>query len=152
MSRISDLGDNFRNLDSVLSSYDKALDEADEILSLKGKTLEQANKENPAWQVYYDQKRVELKTLVDYLELQVQRVRSRLFKNLTQASQHDLSDRAKDKYIDGEKTYLDAYEIYLEVKDMYDKYQAVVNGFTSRGYALNNITKIRVAALEDVVL
>jgi hypothetical protein len=43
-------------------------------------------------------------------------------------------------------------ELYLEVKDLHDRYAAVVDAFRSRGFALNNITKIRVAALEDVTI
>lgn len=152
MSRIPDLGEGYKNLASVLHEYEAALEGANKILDLDGKTLENANKENPAWQVYYDQKRIELKTLVDYLDMQVQRVRGRLFKSYTEAHQRELTDRAKDKYIDNEDAYLKVYEIYLEVREMYNRYQAIVDGFTTRGYALNNITKIRVASLEDVVL
>lgn len=152
MSRIPDLGKGYENLAAVLAEYDKALEEADDILEVKGKTLEQANKENPAWQAYYDQKRIELKTLVDYMEMQVNRVRGRLFKSYTETYQRDITDRAKDKYIDNEEAFLTTNEIYLEVKEMHNRYQAIVDGFTSRGYALNNITKIRVASLEDVML
>lgn len=152
MSRIPDLGEGYKNLASVLADYDAALEEADSILNLDGKNLEQANKENPSWQAYYDQKRIELKTLVDYMEMQVNRVRGRLFKSYTETYPRDISDRVKDKYIDNEEAFLTTNEIYLEVREMYNRYQAIVDGFTSRGYALNNITKIRVSALEDVVL
>jgi hypothetical protein len=152
LSRIPDLGEGFKNIANVLSDFDIALDDADAILKIEGKSLERANKENPAWQAYYDQKRIELKTLLEYMEMQVQRTRGRLFKSYTETYPRELSDRAKDKYIDNEEAYLTIYEIYLEVKEMYNRYQAVVDAFTSRGYALNNITKIRVASLEDVMM
>lgn len=152
MSRIPDLGDKFKNIASVLADYDKALEEADDLMKIEGKSLENANKENPAWQVYYDQKRIELKTLTDYMEARVQAARGRLFKSMTELHQRDLTDRAKDKYIDNEEAYLTVYEIYLEVREMYNRYQSIVDGFTSRGYALNNITKLRVASLEDAML
>ena len=94
----------------------------------------------------------ELKTLVDFVDNQVQRTRGRLFRNFTENFQRDLSDRAKDKYIDGEQAFLDIYEIYLEVKEVYDQYASVVEALKFRGYALNNITKIRVANMENVIL
>jgi len=152
LSRIPDLGEKFKHIPEVLAEYEAAYEDYKKNLDLEGKSLENANKENPAWQAYYDERRIELKTLVDYMEAQVQRVRGRLFKSYTETHQRELTDRAKDKYIDNEDAYLTVYEIYLEVREMYNKYQAVVDAFTSRGYALNNITKIRVAALEDVVL
>lgn len=160
MSRIPDLGDSsasdvkdrFANIAAVLAEFEAAAEDYKNNLEIKGKTLENANRENPSWQAYYDERRIELKTLVDYLDAQVQRARGRLFKRYTETYQRELSDRAKDKYIDNEEAYLTIYEIYLEVKEMYNKYQMIVDAFTSRGYALNNITKIRVAALEDVTL
>jgi hypothetical protein len=152
MSRIPDIGENYKHIAKVLAEYDAALEDADSILKIEGKTLETANKENPAWQVYYDQKRIELKTLTEYMEMQVQRVRGRLFKSYTEAHNRELSDRAKEKYIDNEKSFLDTNEIYLEVKEMYNRYQSVVDGFTSRGYALNNITRARVADVQDHLL
>ena len=70
----------------------------------------------------------------------------------TETYNRELSDRQKEKYIDNEEQYLSQYEIYLEIKDVYEQYEAVCNAFQSRGYALNNITKIRVASLEDVII
>ena len=150
MSRIDELGDNFQNLPSLLEEYEEELAKAEPILGIKGKRLEQANLENPTWQRYFDQRRIELHTVVKYLEARVDSVRGKLYKNFTSAKQMEYSDRAKDKMINNEPAYLAVYEVYLEAKEMYDQYQSVVDAFQGRGYALNNITKIRVASLEDV--
>lgn len=160
MSRLSDLGDKksielkerFKNLPKILAEYEAELNNAEQDLEIKGKTLERANRENPSLYSYYDQRRMELKTLVDYMDNQVQRSRGRLFKTFTENNNRELSDRAKDKYIDGEQAYLDMYEIYLEVKDLYQQYDSVVEAFKLRGYALKNITEIRIAQLENTVL
>lgn len=160
MSRLSDLGDKksielkerFKNLPKILAEYEAELNNAEQDLEIKGKTLERANRENPSLYSYYDQRRMELKTLVDYMDNQVQRSRGRLFKTFTENNNRELSDRAKDKYIDGEPAYLDMYEIYLEVKDLYQQYDSVVEAFKLRGYALKNITQIRVSQLENTVL
>lgn len=160
MSKIQDLGnlkstdlkERFKNLPDILATYDGELKNSEQDLTMKGKSLENANKENPSLYVYYDQRRLELKTLVDFMDNQVQRSRGRLFKTFTENNNRELSDRAKDKYIDGEQAYLDIYEIYLEVKDLYQQYESVVEAFKLRGYALKNITEIRVASLENVLL
>lgn len=160
MSKIADLGDKksddinkrFKNLASVLTPYDDALAELEGDLKIKGKSLEVANRENPSLYSYYDQRRVELKTLVDYMEKEVDRVRSRLFRSFTENFKRDLSDRAKNQYIDSEQAFLDINEVYLEVKEMYEQFSSAVEAFKLRGYALNNITKIRVASMENVIV
>lgn len=160
MSKIMELGDKkatdlkerFKNLPTILAAYEDELEHAEQDLVIKGKSLEVANRENPSLYSYYDQRRMELKTLVDYMDNQVQRTRGRLFKTFTENFNRDLSDRAKDKYIDGEQAYLDIYEIYLEVKEIYNQYESIVEALKLRGYALKNITEIRVHNLENVIL
>ncbi len=152
MSRIPDLGEKFSKLPKILGEYEDALDGFEKHLNLEGKTIEFANREQAAWQSYYDQKRIELHTLVKYMEGQTDRIRGRLFKTYTENYSRELSDRAKDKYIDHEEAYIQQLELYLEVKEICDKYEAVVDAFRARGFALRNITQIRVASLEDVVL
>lgn len=152
MSLIADLGKNNENLPDILDRYESALGDVEENLAIKGKKLEHANREHPAWQSYYDERRIELHTLYKYFELQIGRVRGKLYKDYTENYSRELDTRSKDKYIDHEKDFLKASDLYLEVKDLHDRYAAVVDAFRSRGFALNNITKIRVAALEDAVI
>lgn len=152
MSLIADLVENKKSLPDILTEYESALDGFEKNLEIKGKKLEHANREHPGWQSYYDQRRIELYSLVKYYDGQISRVRGKLFKSYTETYSRELSDRAKDKYIDNEKAYLDMLEVFLEVKELYDRYDAVIEAFKSRGYALNNITKIRVSALEDVTI
>jgi len=149
VSKISLLEKNIKNLPAVLEQYENELEAVKDILTIKGKRLELANSEQCTWLQYYDQKRIELHTLVKYLEAKVSATRGSLFRSYTEKSQRDLSDRAKDKYIDNEKAYLTVYELFLEVKELHDHFNSVVEAFKQRGYSLNNITKIRIASLED---
>lgn len=152
MSRIPDLGEKFSQLPEVLAQYESELTAVEENLRLKGKLLGEANSENPTWLHYYDARRVELSTLVKFFDGQLDKIRGKLFKNLSVTSQKDLSDRAKDKYIDNEPEYLSMLELSLEVKEMCEKYASAVKCYEARGYALKNITDIRVAALENAVI
>lgn len=160
MSKIAELGDKkatdlkerFKNLGSILATYNDALLSLEGDISIKGKSLENANRENPSLYAFYDQRRVELKSLTDYMEREVERVKGRLFRSFTENSNRELSDRAKAEYVKGEQAYLDIHEIYLEVNEVYGQFSAAVEAFKMRGYALNNITKIRVANMENVIL
>jgi len=149
LSLIPVLGKDKKDLPKILDKYETTLEEVEGHLAIEGKLLEHSNREQAGWQAYYDQRRIELHTLVKYLEGDIKRVRGKLFRSFIENHSRDLSDRAIDKYIDSEEAFLRANELYLEVKDLYDRYESVVEAFKSRGYALNNITKIRVASIED---
>lgn len=149
MSKIPDLGKDLSGLPGVLATYEDEFKSALEHITIDKKTLAKANKENPSWLLFYSARRSELYAILKYVEAQVERTRGRLFKSYTETSSRDLSDRGKDKYIDQETTYLNKYEIYLEVKELYDKFDSVVEGFKARGYALNNLTKLRIEQLEN---
>jgi hypothetical protein len=152
LSIVTELGDGNINLPKIMQRYETALNDVKKNLAIKGKKLEHANSEQPGWQSYYDERRIELHTLVKYFEAQVNRIRGKLFRDYTETYSRELTDRGKDKYIDKESSYLNIYEVYLEVKELHDQYARVVDAFRSRGFALNNITKIRVAALEDATI
>lgn len=152
MSRIPDLGEKHALLPDVLAQYEDELIGLDEKLAIKGKRLEVANVENAAWQSYFDQRKIELYTLVKFMDQEVQRVRGKLFRSYKENHSRELNEREIGRYIDNEDAYLLMNQLYLEVKEIHGKFESAVNAFTTRGYALNNITKIRVASLEDVEL
>jgi len=150
MSRIADLGEKFENLPSILEVYENELSNAKAQLEIKGKKLEIANSENSAWLHYYDQRRVELHTLVKFFKAEEERVRGSLFKSYKENYSRALGEREINKYIDNEDAYIYVHSLLLEVEELYEQYQSTVNAFISRNYALSNITKIRVAQLEYI--
>lgn len=152
MSLIEQLGEGKKNLPTILMRYENGLDDVEANLAIKGKMLEQANIEQAAWQAYYDQSRIELYSLMKFMEADVARIRGKLWISYTETHTRDLGPRDKDQYINNETAYLDTNELFLEVQELYKKYEAIVDAFRSRGFALNNITKIRISQMEDVTL
>jgi len=146
------LEDNLANLPTILAEYETELNKAESLLEIKGRTLERANVEQSSWQYFYDVRKRELGSILKYLNMRVEKTRAKLFRSYVETHNRELSDRTIDKYVNNEEAYLSMYQLYLEVSELYEKYDAVVEAFRSRGYALNNITKIRVASLEDVTI
>lgn len=144
-------GENYSNLSNVLAPYINALEGKEDNLVIKGKKLEHANREQASWVSFYDERRIELYTYVRFFEMEINRVRSMLLKGMERLPR-ELSDRMKDKYIDSNEKYLEVYEKYLAVRELYEEYESIVEAFKQRGFALRNITNIRVAALEDAVI
>lgn len=152
MSRITDLGKNFEKLPGLLVEYDEHLAAAQERLAVKGKIVEEALKEQAAWPVFYDEKRRELNTLVKYLDMRVNAVRGGLMRAYTENYSRELSDRMKDKYIDNEAEYQTVYQVYLEVHELAEKYEAVVDAFKTRSFALRDIVLLRVNQMQSGTL
>lgn len=152
MSLKAEFGENYVNLEKVLEPYIEALVEKDQHLVIKGKSIEHANREQPSWLSFYDERRIELSTYVRFFEMEEKRVRGMLFKSYLEHYSRDLGERAIEKYIDTEQAYLEVHEKLLVVKELASQFESIVESFKARGYALNNITRIRVASLEDVVL
>lgn len=149
MSKIGELGLDFVNLPTILGQYEDMLAEALPIITIKDKTLEYAQREQCAYYVYYDERRAELKTLVKYLTAHVAKVRGGLVRQYNEHGNRALGERMINSYVDNETTYLKAYELLLEVEELYDKYVAVVDAFNKRGFALRDVTLARVHDLNS---
>lgn len=152
MSLIDRLGEGAKGLPDILDEYEEHLAHAKVRLDIKGKTLEQCNVEHASWLSFYDQKRVELHVLKKYMEREVARVRGKLWKEYTEVHTRDLNARDKDNYINQEKSFLTKDELMLTVQEVHDKYVGIVEAFKARGYALNNIVKLRTSSIENDVI
>lgn len=152
MSVIFDLEDDLKNVPATLFKYEDALQGYEDNLKIKGKNLEKANVENPSWLAYYDQRRIELNSLAKFVEMKLEQTKGKLWKMYTENYSRELSARDKDQYISREPEYLKVYQVLITVEELLKKYGSVVDAFQNRGYALRNITSLRVSSMEDVVL
>lgn len=147
MSRIE-----LTDIPSLVAQYEEDLSSYTENLTITGKTLERALKEQPTWSAYYGEKLVELDILVKYMEAQVKRVRGKLVVQYNENYNPALSERMMDKYIDKEPEYLSIYDFMLEIKGIRDKYELVLEAFNRRGFALRDLTAARVAEVQSYTL
>lgn len=150
MTRISELGEKYINLPDILDLYDSVLEKADTDLAITGKRLEVSNSENSSLMHYYDQRRVELHTLVKFFKAEEKRVTGQLYQSYKENHSRALTVLEIGKYIDNEDAYIEVHGLLLEVEERFELFQSVVNSLTSRNYALSNMTKLRVASLENI--
>lgn len=150
MSKVANLGENNQNLPDLISAYDAELQLAAERLRIQGKTLEIAQREQCSWPVWYEVRRVELKTLVKHFTAEVARVRGTLTKRYNENYSRQLGDRMMNSYIDAEAAYLSMNSLLLEVEELYEHYSAVCEAFTRRGFALRDLTTARVNQLHQL--
>lgn len=144
--------DNLANVPAALDHYTTLMEDAKRDLSLKNKTLQQANVEQVSLLAYYDQIKVDLKAIHDHVELLVDRVRGQRWREFTEKSSIELSARDKENYIKQDATFCAHYEVYLMVKEVYTRAASIVDSFINRGYALNNITRAVCSDVQDNIL
>lgn len=154
MSALDKLAEKPEIIPELLEEYEELIEESlvKERLAIKGKVLETANTEQASWQYYYESRKAELHAVVKWLEGKLSAIRGKHWKRYTEHYSRELDGRTKDKYIDNEEEVLTQLQIYLTFKELYEKYEAVCEAFRSRGFALRNITEIRIRSLEDTVI
>lgn len=152
MSRIPDLGVKYANLPNIIAAYQDELLLARDRLQIKGKSYATAQHEQCSWPIFYDQKKVELKTLVKFFEARVAATRGKLVKQYNEQSNRVLGERMMQSYIDNEPDYLMIYELYLEVNELHEQFQAVCDSFTKRGFALRGINDSLVHSFTSTII
>lgn len=139
-------------VDTYLETTTKKIKDHKEHLSLKGKNIEVANVEQTAYLAFYDEMRVDLKSLLAYYELKLKESKAVAWKTINEHASVSHSDREKDILVNNNPSYMKVNRTYLHVKELYDTLDSIVEQFRSRAFTLNNIIKIRVASLEGISL
>lgn len=150
MNLIKTIKKDFSLLPDLIERYEKEYKDAIDIIKIEEGQLNEANRKHSGHQLYYDQKKAELHSLVKFMDMKVNTIKSSLYVSYTQTHDRDLTETGKKTYIEGESAYLDMYQLSLEVKELHEKYQALSSAFQSRGYAINNLTKMAIATIEDI--
>lgn len=144
-----------KDLESVvdaLEKYDSALAGWKDNLTLDNKNIEVVNVEQVSWLGYYDEIKVQLKIMLDYMDYLLKEQKSQAMKLLYNTMQKSVSDRAVEKLAEDNKRYKNLFVIYLEVKELYLLAESIVSQLQQRSYSINNIIKIREKELEGITL
>lgn len=135
-----------------LEKLEKSLDGWQANLSLDNKNIEVANVEQAAWLAYYDEIKVQLKMMLEYVDYLLREQKAKAMKLLYQTMQKSVTDRVVEKLAEDNSKYKNLFLIYLEVKELYMLADSIVFQLQQRAYSINNIVKIREKELEGVTL
>lgn len=91
----------------------------------------------------------DLEAILKYFNHRLDRMRSVHYRKYLEAYNRELTDRAIEKYIDGEADVNDMYDIINEVALVRNKYLAVIKGLDTKQFQIGHIVKLRAAGLED---
>ena len=94
----------------------------------------------------------EIEAILEYLNIELRRTRSKAFKKYLENYQRALSSRDVEKYVDGEDDVVDMEKIINELALLRNQWLGIIKGLDIKQWQLSNIIKLRTAGLEDISL
>ena len=94
----------------------------------------------------------EIEAILNYLNIELRRLRSSFFKKYLENYQRALSSRDVEKYVDGEADVVDYEKIINEFALLRNKWLGVLKALDQKQWQITNITKLRVAGMEDATI
>jgi len=91
----------------------------------------------------------EIEAILNYLNIELRRMRSSFFKKYLENYQRALSSRDVEKYVDGEADVVDYEKIINEFALLRNKWLGLLKGLDQKQWQITNVVKLRVAGMED---
>ncbi len=94
----------------------------------------------------------EIEGILEYLNIELRRLRSKTFKKYLENYQRALSSRDVEKYVDGEADVVDMEKIINEFALLRNNWLGLIKGLDIKQWQISNIIKLRTAGMEDITL
>jgi hypothetical protein len=94
----------------------------------------------------------EIEAILNYLNIELRKLRSKFFKKYLENYQRALSSRDVEKYVDGEQDVCDYEMIINEFALLRNKWLGVLKALDQKQWQITNVVKLRVAGMEDASL
>ena len=92
----------------------------------------------------------EIEAVLQYLNLQLRKIRRKHFQKYLEAYQRALTSRDAEKYVDGEDEVVDFETLINEVALLRNKYLGIIKGLESKNFMLGHVVRLRAAGMEDI--
>ena len=147
----SQISKDISKIPEALDYYNDQLLQAKKEIRIFG-SLEKAAAEMPGLVEQRFNQLQELEVILEYLNIELRRLRSTFFKKYLENYQRALSSRDVEKYVDGEADVVDMEKIINEFALMRNKWLGITKGLDQKQWQITNIVKLRVAGMEDATI
>jgi len=94
----------------------------------------------------------EIEAILEYLNIELRRLRSQHFRKYLENYQRSLSSRDCEKYVEGEADVVDFEKIINEFALLRNKWLGITKALDVKQWQLSNVIKLRTAGMEDASL
>ena len=91
----------------------------------------------------------EIEAILEYLNIELRRLKSSHFRKYLEAYQRALSSRDCEKFVEGEADVVDFEKIINEFALLRNKWLGITKGLDQKQWQITNIVKLRIAGMED---
>lgn len=151
MGWYSNISRDISEIPNAIDYFDAELKQARQEVKLKG-SLERAASEMPGIIEHRFNQLQEIEAILEYLNIELRRLRSSYFRQYLENYQRALSSRDVEKYVDGEADVVDYEKVINEFALMRNKWLGILKALDQRQWQITNIVKLRVAGMEDASL
>jgi uncharacterized protein YfdQ (DUF2303 family) len=138
-------------LPDFIQHYDAELDAAKSEVGIKGIIEKQlASLPGITEHRYHQLQTVE--AVLNYLNIELKRTKSKHFKRYLENYQRALSSRDVEKYVDGEAEVVNMEMLINEVALLRNRYLAIMKGLEAKQWQLGHIVKLRTVGMEDAMI
>lgn len=134
-----------------IEHYERQLDDAREDVRIRGK-IEKNLSDLPGITEHRFNQLQEIEAVLNYLNIQLNKVRRKHFQKYLEGYNRALSSREAEKYVDGEEEVVDFETIINDVALVRNKWLGIMKALESKNFQLGHITRLRVAGMEDISL
>jgi len=92
----------------------------------------------------------EIEAVLNYLNIQLRKVRTKHFKKFLEGYARALTSRDAEKYVDGEDEVIDMETIINEVALLRNKWLGILKGLDTKQWQMGHIVRLRTAGMEDI--
>jgi len=132
----------------AIRHYEDELEVAKSEIRIRG-NLEKTSAEMPGIVEQRFNQLQEIEAVLQYMNIELRRLRSSHFKKYLENYQRALSSRDVEKYVDGESDVVDYEKIINEFALLRNKWLGITKGLDQKQWQMTNIVKLRVAGMED---
>jgi|TARA_B100001057_G_scaffold434738_1_gene464603 hypothetical protein len=151
MGYYSTVARDINKIPDAIQHFETELSAARVETKLKG-NVERAAAELPGIVEHRFQQLQEIEAILNYLNIELRRLRSTYFKKYLENYQRALSSRDVEKYVDGEADVVDYEKIINEFALLRNKWLGLLKGLDQKQWQITNVVKLRVAGMEDASL
>jgi hypothetical protein len=151
MGWYSQVSRDINQIPNAIQHFEKELLDAKVECKLTG-NVEKAAASMPGIVEYRFNQLQEIEAILNYLNIELRRLRSSFFKKYLENYQRALSSRDVEKYVDGEADVVDYEKIINEFALLRNKWLGVLKALDQKQWQITNVVKLRVAGMEDATL
>lgn len=132
-----------------IQHYENELNEAKRECKIGG-YVETNIKELPGITEHRFNQLQEIEAVLNYLNIQLRKIRRRHFQKYLESYARALSDRTAEKYVDGEDEVIDMETIINEVALLRNRWLGIMKGLDTKQWQMGHIVRLRTAGMEDI--